>query len=150
MAFETVTSGFGGASWAEATAANKSTEVKSFIEVSFRFGIWIIIMALFATLQEERRAALPHRLFQLQQQTLAPQPAAIAAQLPVLIDHAMTRNQNRDPIASVGGAHRARRSGTPNRPRQFLVGPRFAVGDPQQARPHLALECRPRIGQRDS
>jgi hypothetical protein len=45
--FETVMSGFAGVSWADATAANKSTEVKSFIEISFRFGIWIII-AFFA------------------------------------------------------------------------------------------------------
>src|ERR1035441_2209966 len=96
-------SGFAGVSWADATAANKSTEVKSFIETSFRFGIWIII-AFFATLQLGRRAALPRRLLQLQQQPLAPQPAAIAAQLAVLINHAMTWNQNRDTVAPVGGA----------------------------------------------
>src|ERR1017187_78732 len=59
--FETVMSGFAGVSWADATSANKSTEVKSFIETSFRFGIWIII-AFFATLQLGRRAALPRRL----------------------------------------------------------------------------------------
>jgi hypothetical protein len=47
IAFETVTSGFAGVSWADATAANKTTEIKSFIETSFRFGIWIII-AFFA------------------------------------------------------------------------------------------------------
>src|ERR1035438_6131056 len=46
MAFETVTSGFAGVSWADATAANKSTEVKSFINF---LSIWIwIIIAFFA------------------------------------------------------------------------------------------------------
>src|ERR1019366_9256747 len=102
-------------------------------------------MAFFATLQDARAAsihsmmssivtsmsgkrlnaaayppALPHWLRQLRQQPFAPQPAAVAAQLAVLVDHAMTRNQNRDPVAPVGGAHRARCSGTSYRPRQFL------------------------------
>src|ERR1022692_3423226 len=80
--------------------------------------------------------ALRRWLFQLQQQPLAPQPAAVAAQFAVLVDHAMTRNQNRDPVAPVGSAHGARCSGTPNRPRQFLIGARLAIGDPQQARPY--------------
>src|ERR1035441_7068153 len=204
MAFETVTSGFAGVSWADATAANKSTEVKSFINflsiwdldhycifrqqdgrcrfrhitmpapgvpdddlVSFSDDVLdsdvnirktfecrgkILIQAFRAFRagrQAETAVALPGWLLQLQQQTLAPQTAAVAAQFAVLIDHAMTRNQNGDPVAPVGGAHGARCSGTPHRPRQVLIGARFAVRDPEQARPHLALECRPRIGQRD-
>src|ERR1700690_2828320 len=83
--------------------------------------------------------ALRRRLFQLQQQPLAPQTAAVAAQFAVLIDHAMTRNQNRDPVAPVCSAHGARCSGTPHRPRQFLIGARLAIGNPQQPRPYLAL-----------
>src|ERR1022692_3041988 len=52
MFFETVMSGFAGVSWADATAANKTTTVKSFIDV-LSIEVWTII-AFFGTVPDAR------------------------------------------------------------------------------------------------
>ena len=70
------------------------------------------------------------------------QPAAVARQRAVGADHAVTRNDDRDRIRSVGGADRADRVRSRDAARELGVADRRAVSDPLQLAPARQLELR--------
>lgn len=59
----------------------------------------------------------------------------------VMADDAMTRNNNRKRIASVGSTDCSKATGHPDSPCELFVGDRRSVGDPQQLFPYPQLEC---------
>src|SRR5262249_53382526 len=67
--------------------------------------------------------------FKLKREFLAPDAAAVAGQLAVCPDHAVTRNDDRNRVAAVGRPDRARGFRTADPPRQFAVTDRRAVGN---------------------
>jgi hypothetical protein len=86
-----------------------------------------------------RRAERLAGALEVQQRVLAPQPAAVAAELAALVDHAVAGDHDRDPVHAVGAAHGARGLGRAHRARQVLVRARLAVRDLQELGPHLLL-----------
>src|SRR5207245_7222268 len=69
-----------------------------------------------------------HAALQVQQELLPPETTAVAAQLAVLIHHAMARDHDGNPVLAVRSADRALRSGAADRTSQGLIRARFAVG----------------------
>src|SRR5262245_32755645 len=59
---------------------------------------------------------------EVEQELLPPQPAAIAAELAVLVHHAVAGNHNGDAVEAVGAAHRPHGFGLPQAGGQRLVG----------------------------
>jgi RNA polymerase sigma-70 factor (ECF subfamily) len=89
-------------------------------------------------------------LLQVEQKLLAPQAAAIAAQLAVLIHHAVARNQDGDAVHAVGRAHRSHRPRVADLAGHVLVGAGAAIRDIQQRRPHFFLKWRAWVAQRNT
>src|ERR1043165_7294402 len=71
----------------------------------------------------------------MQQPSLAPQPAAVATQLPAFVHDSMTRNDNRNPIEAVGAADGSDRFGAAHRLRNVFVRSRLTVRDVEQRLP---------------
>src|SRR5882762_7644166 len=88
--------------------------------------------------RSDRQAGLPR--LQLEQSSLALQPASVAGQRSVGADHAVAGNDDRDRIAGVGEAHGARRRGMADAPRDLAVADGLAVGNVLQGAPDEPLE----------
>src|SRR5215470_8965005 len=80
--------------------------------------------------------------FELEQEFLALDAAAVAGQLAVRPDHAVTWDDDRDRVAAVSRADRARGFRTADPPRQFAVTDRRAVGNLLQFGPDALLKRR--------
>src|SRR5690606_24096875 len=94
-----------------------------------------------------RRDASPHAL-DLQQPLLAPQPAAVTAELAVLVHDAVAGDEDGDAVLAVGGADRTAGAGATDRSGQIVIRTSLAVGDVEQRGPDRALEIRAGIRQR--
>src|SRR5574341_1655705 len=64
------------------------------------------LQACSARRRHQRQGRLPAAL-EIEQQLLAPETAAVAAELAVLVDHAMTGDDDRDAVLTVGVPHGA-------------------------------------------
>src|SRR5262245_13537866 len=80
--------------------------------------------------------------FEFKQEFLALDAAAIAGQLAVRPDHTVTGNDDRDRVAAVRRADRARGSRIADPPRQFAVTDRRTVGNLLQFGPDALLKRR--------
>ena len=69
--------------------------------------------------------------------------AAVAGQRAVGADHAVAGDDDRDRVAVVGAADRARRGGLADRARDVAVAGGLAERDPEQRRPDRLLERGP-------
>jgi len=74
-------------------------------------------------------------LFEIEQELLAPEAAAIPAHLAVLVDHAMTGNDDGDAILAVGPADRADCTRMGDRMSQPLVRLSFSIRNIEQSLP---------------
>jgi hypothetical protein len=79
---------------------------------------------------------------QLQQAFFEREAAAEAREAPVMSDHAVTRNNNRNRIRAIRGANCSHCSWLADTFRQLLVGNGFAVGNFPKFRPHRSLKLR--------
>src|SRR5439155_2081874 len=77
---------------------------------------------------------------EVEEELLPPEPASVAAQLAVLLDHPVAGDDDGDPVLAVRQAHGALRAGPADAPRQLLVGDRLAAGDPEQLLPDPLLK----------
>src|ERR1700674_4923890 len=87
-------------------------------------------------------------MFSLQRQQclLVTQAAAVAGELAVAADHAMTRDDDCDWVRAVGQPDRARRFRIPNAAGELAIGDRLAVRDTLQSPPDRELErCAPHL-----
>src|SRR5690606_38946384 len=84
----------------------------------------------------------------VEQDPLAPDATAVAAQLAARIHDPMAWNEDRDRIRTVRQTHGARRADIAHALRELQVRPRPPVLDLAERRPHALLERRARIRQR--
>ena len=79
---------------------------------------------------------------EIEQRLFDRQPAAVAGERSVAADDAVTRNDDRDRIGSVGETDGAHRFGIADAPRELSVAGGLAVRDIAQRAPHLLLKRR--------
>src|SRR5262245_35147824 len=87
------------------------------------------------------------RLFEIEQELLPPQPAAVAAELAVLVDDAVARNHDGDAIEAVGAADGALSAGRADASGHVFVGAGVAIGNVAQLIPDAAFKWTTRIDQ---
>ncbi len=87
----------------------------------------------------ERRRKLPGPL-EVKKRFLPPEQSTVAAELPVLVDHAVAGNENGDSIQPVRSSDRSLRVGHTHRVGEVFVGPGFSIRNPLQCGPHALLE----------
>src|SRR5436309_3000014 len=78
--------------------------------------------------------------FQVEEELLAPEAAAVAAEGTALVDDAVARHHHRDAVVAVGLADRPHGRRLAQRPRDVVVRARLAVRDFLQLGPDGALE----------
>jgi len=78
--------------------------------------------------------------FEVQEETLALQPAGVAGELAAPADDAVARDDHRERVAADGVAHPARQRGVTERAGELAVGRRLPVGDPVDEVPDVPLE----------
>jgi S-adenosylmethionine:tRNA ribosyltransferase-isomerase len=84
----------------------------------------------------------PAGTFEVQERFLPPQQPAVAAELSVLVDHAVAGNDNRDAVQAVCVSDCALRAGRADRAGEIVVRPRLSERDPLKLGPHALLERR--------
>jgi len=76
----------------------------------------------------------------IEKPSLPPKPSTIANKVPLCPNHSMTRNDNRDRIASVGGSNCPGGLTIPHIPGDLLVGSGFTIGDSKEVGPYAFLK----------
>src|SRR5262245_27717057 len=86
--------------------------------------------------------------FQIEQELLPPQSAAIASKSAALVDDAMARNDDGDAIEAIRRADGANGLAVADGNGNVFIRTSRAIGNLQQLRPHAALKVRARIDER--
>ena len=84
----------------------------------------------------------PAGTFEVQERFLPPQQPTVAAELSVLVDHAVAGNDNRDAVQAVRVSDCALRAGRADGAGEIVVRPRLSERDPPKLGPHALLERR--------
>jgi len=90
----------------------------------------------------------PPGAFEMQERFFSPQQPTVAAELSVLVDHAVAGDENRNAIETVCVTDSALRAGRVDRSGEIFIRPGLAERDAQQLAPDALLERRPRRRQR--
>jgi hypothetical protein len=76
----------------------------------------------------------------IEKPSFPPELSTIANQVSLCPNHSMTRNDNRDRIASVGSTNCSGSLMIPHIPGDLLVGSGFTIGDPNKMGPYTFLK----------
>src|SRR5689334_20146077 len=77
---------------------------------------------------------------EIEKMLLAPEPATIASELPILINYPMTRNHDGDPISAICGTDRTLGVFDADTAGEIFIRARFCVRNAEQLFPHTLLK----------